>query len=247
MILPGVTTPTGAHAARDPHDASLGERLNWLRAGVLGANDGIVSTAGLIVGVAAVDPSNTHAIATAAVAGILAGAASMALGEYVSVSSQRDTEKALIEKEKEELAAIPEHEFEELVQLHEKQGLSRATAEQVARELTDHDVLGAHLRVELGIDAEELTNPWHAAVASAVAFTVGALLPTIFMLLTPIASLRIPVTFAVVLLALALAGAFGAHLGGAPKGPAVIRVVVGGALAMAVTFGVGHLFGVATA
>lgn len=240
------TTPTGAHPAKDPHDASIGGTLNWLRAGVLGANDGIISTAGLLVGVAAVDPRNTHAIAVTAAAGVVAGAASMALGEYVSVSTQRDTEKALIEKERRELDEVPDHELAELVGIYEGKGLSRATAEQVARELTDHDVLAAHLDAELGIDQDDLTNPWQAAFASAVAFTVGALLPTLAMLLTPAATWRIPVTFVVVLLALATTGLVSARIGRAPARAAVLRVVVGGALGMAVTFGVGHLFGAVT-
>lgn len=231
---------------RDPHDGGFGSRLNWLRAGVLGANDGIVSTAGLVVGVAAVDPSNTGVIFTAGLAGLIAGALSMAVGEYVSVSTQRDVEKALIAKEAQELRDTPDAEFAELVGIYRSQGLSEATATTVATELTSHDALTAHLRAELGIDGEELTNPWQAAVASALAFTVGALLPLIAILGTPVPGLRIPVTFVAVVLALALTGYLSAHLGGAAKGRAILRIVVGGALGMAVTWGIGHLFGVST-
>lgn len=238
-----IAAQRAAHGA-DPHSASLGDRLNWLRAAVLGANDGIVSTAGLVVGVAAADPLNTKAIFTAALAGLLAGATSMALGEYVSVSTQRDTEKALITKEARELEETPAAEFAELVSLYRDQGLTEKTAEAVATELTANDPLKAHLRIELGIDQEELSKPWHAAGASALAFTVGALLPSLAILLTPGGPLRIPVTFLTVLIALFITGWLSAVLGGAPKRPAVLRVVVGGALAMAVTWLIGHLFGV---
>lgn len=197
----------------DPHH-DVGDRLNWLRAGVLGANDGIVSTAGLVVGVAAVDPTDTHAIFSAGIAGLLAGAVSMALGEYVSVSTQRDTEKALIHKESRELAETPAAEFEELKGIYRDMGLSEKTAEAVASELTAADPLKAHLRAELGIDAEELTNPVVAAVASAIAFSIGALLPMLAILLTPGGSARIPVTFVTVLVALALTGWVSARLVG---------------------------------
>lgn len=229
----------------DPHAASTNARLNWLRAGVLGANDGIVSTAGLVVGVAAANPLNTTAIFTAGLAGILAGAVSMALGEYVSVSTQRDTEKALIAKEAWELKEMPAAEFLELVAIFRSQGLSEETAERVATEMTAHDPLSTHLRVELGIDAEELTNPWHAAGASAVAFVVGALLPVAAILATPGGPWRIPVTFIAVLVSLFATGWLSAHLGGAKKLPAIVRVVVGGAAAMAVTWVIGNLFGAA--
>jgi vacuolar iron transporter family protein len=225
----------------EPHRGGLAGRLNWLRAGVLGANDGIVSTAGLVVGVAGATTSSA-AILTAGVAGLVAGAVSMALGEYVSVSSQRDTERALLAKERDELAASPADELAELAALYVNKGLRPETAERVAAELTARDPLVAHAEAELGIDPDELTNPWHAAGASAVAFTVGALLPLIAILLPPAAS-RIPITFAVVLLALAGTGALSAHLGEARTVPAVARLVLGGALAMAVTFGVGQLVG----
>jgi VIT1/CCC1 family predicted Fe2+/Mn2+ transporter len=236
----GGNDPSASHAA-EPHGGGLSGRLNWLRAGVLGADDGIVSTAGLVVGVAGATTA-TGPILTAGVAGLVAGAVSMALGEYVSVSSQRDSERSLLAKERTELEEFPEAEFDELVGLYQAKGLSTETARQVARELTANDAFAAHVDIELGIDPHALTNPWHAAGASALAFTVGSLLPLIAILLPP-AGARVPVTFAVVLLALALTGAVSAQLGGSSKRLAVVRLVVGGALAMAVTFGVGQLVG----
>lgn len=236
--------PASGHR-HEPHGGSLAARLNWLRAGVLGANDGIISTAGLVIGVAAAT-SVTGEIATAGGAGLVAGAVSMALGEYVSVSSQRDTERALIHRERRELEELPEEEHEELVGLLRHRGLSEASAETVARELAEHDALGAHLQVELGIQEEQLANPWAAAGVSAVAFAVGALLPLVAILLPPTA-VRVPVTFAAVLVGLFATGLLSAHLGGAPKRAAVVRLVVGGALAMAVTFGIGDLLGAAVA
>jgi vacuolar iron transporter family protein len=229
--------------AHEPHAGSVSARLNWLRAGVLGANDGIISTAGLVVGVAAAT-ADTSAIATAGVAGLVAGAVSMALGEYVSVSAQRDTERALIEKETRELEEDPEAEHAELVGLLRDRGLTEATAVTVADEMSDHDALGTHLRVELGLDKEQLVNPWAASASSALAVATGGLVPLVAILLPP-ASIRIAVTFIAVLVALAVTGAVSAQLGGAPKRTAVIRLVVGGALAMAVTFGIGQLLGVA--
>ncbi|WP_285474102.1 VIT1/CCC1 transporter family protein [Actinoplanes sp. NBRC 101535] len=230
------------HAA-EPHDGVPAGRLNWLRAGVLGANDGIVSTAGLVVGVAGATLS-LAAIATAGVAGVVAGAVSMALGEYVSVSSQRDSERALLARERSELAAFPEEELAELATLYEAKGLTAATARQVALELTARDAFAAHADVELRIDPDALTNPWHAAGASAVAFTAGSLLPLIAILLPP-PGLRLPVTVAVVVVALAVTGAVSAVLGSAGVARAVARLVGGGALAMAVTFGIGQLVGAA--
>jgi VIT1/CCC1 family predicted Fe2+/Mn2+ transporter len=235
-----MTSEAVAHPG-EPHGAGAGVRLNWLRAGVLGANDGIVSTAGLVVGVAGATTA-TGPILTAGVAGLLAGAVSMALGEYVSVSSQRDSERSLLEKERRELADFPEEELEELTAIYEAKGLTRDTAERVAKELTAHDAFAAHADAELGLRPDELTSPWHAAIASAVAFTVGSVLPLLAILLPP-EHMRVPVTFVVVLLALALTGATGAALGGARKLRATIRVVFGGALAMAVTFGIGALLG----
>ncbi len=166
----------------------------------------------------------------------------MAVGEYVSVSTQRDTEEALIEKERIELAEAPEQELEELVVLYEAKGLSRATAKTVAEELTARDPIAAHVDAELNIDPNELTNPWHAALASGAAFLAGAAIPLIAITVPP-ATLRIPATFAAVLVALFITGMLSAHVGGARKVRATIRVVFGGVLAMAITFGIGKLFG----
>lgn len=227
----------------EPHGASVAARLNWLRAGVLGANDGIVSIAALVVGVAAAT-AERGPILTAGAAGVAAGAISMALGEYVSVSTQRDSERALIAKERRELAADPESELRELAHTYQDKGLSEQTALTVARELTDNDALTAHAQAELGIDPSELTNPWHAAASSAVAFVVGSALPMIAILAAP-ADYRVPVTFAGVLAALALTGALSAWLGGAPRGRAVLRLTVGGAVAMVVTYLIGQVVGTA--
>ncbi|HMZ15912.1 MAG TPA: VIT family protein [Mycobacterium sp.] len=225
----------------EPHHSGIGSKLNWLRAGVLGANDGIVSTAGIVVGVAAAT-AERGPIFTAGIAGLAAGALSMAVGEYVSVSTQRDTEKALLRKERRELDTQPDAEFDELAALYEAKGLSPATARTVARELSDHDAFAAHIDVELGIDPDELTNPWQAAISSAIAFTVGAILPLLAILLPP-PSTRVPITFVAVLIALAFTGWLSARLGGANIARAIQRVVIGGALAMAITFGIGHLVG----
>jgi vacuolar iron transporter family protein len=219
-----------------------GARLNWLRAGVLGANDGIISTAGLVIGVASAT-SALGPIVTAGVAGVVAGAVSMALGEYVSVSSQRDAERALLERERRELAEDPEGELAELAAIYRSKGLSEETAKVVATELTARDPFAAHVEAELGIDPDDLTNPWHAAISSGVAFTVGAVLPLLAIVLAP-ADARIAVTFAAVIVALALTGTVSARLGGARHGRAVGRLVGGGAVAMVVTFAIGRLLGV---
>jgi vacuolar iron transporter family protein len=219
----------------------LGERANRIRAAVLGANDGIVSTAGIVVGVAGATTS-TAAIATAGVAGLLAGALSMGAGEYVSVSSQRDTEQAAVAKEIEELRTDPEGEFEELIGLFEQRGLSRETATQVARELTERDALAAHAREELKIEPGVYVNPWSAAFSSLISFTVGASLPLAAILLSP-DSIRIAATFVAVVIALFFTGLASARLAGAPVAVAIIRNVVGGALAMLVTYAVGSLLG----
>lgn len=239
-IVAAVSTPS--HPA-EPHVGSVSSKLNWLRAGVLGANDGIVSTAGIVVGVAAASVER-EPILTAGVAGLVAGAVSMALGEYVSVSTQRDTEKALLNKEQRELSDDPAAELDELAALYEAKGLSVGTARTVAEELTDHDAFAAHVDIELGIDPDELTNPWQAALSSALAFTIGALLPLIAILIPPMAW-RIPVTVVAVLLALVITGVVSAGLGSAPKGRAVLRNLIGGALALAITYGIGHLVGAA--
>jgi vacuolar iron transporter family protein len=225
----------------EPHAEATDARLNWLRAGVLGANDGIVSVAGIVLGVAAAS-AERGPILTAGVAGLVAGAVSMALGEYVSVSSQRDSQRSMLAKERRELAEDPQDELAELASIYEGKGLSPETAAQVARELTDHDAFAAHVEVELGIDPEELSSPWQAAGASALAFTVGGILPLLAILLPP-PQWRVAVAFVAVLIALGLAGWVSAHLGGSPIRMAVIRVVVGGALGLAVTYGIGHLVG----
>jgi vacuolar iron transporter family protein len=227
----------------EPHRRDMAPRLNWLRAGVLGANDGIVSTAGLVVGVAGAT-SSRDAIVTAGLAGLVAGAVSMALGEYISVSSQRDSEAAQLVLERRELAEMPDEELVELAAIYEAKGLSTATAHLVAAELTAHDALAAHADAELHLDPDALTDAWHAAVASAVAFTLGALLPLLSMLLAP-AQQRVPVTVAAVLLALAATGVLSARIGGSPTSTAVRRVVLGGAAGLALTYAVGRLFGAA--
>ncbi|MCW2810851.1 MAG: hypothetical protein JWP61_1309 [Friedmanniella sp.] len=225
----------------EPHAGGSASKLNKLRAGVLGANDGIVSVAAIVVGVAGATPA-VGAILTAGAAGLVGGAISMALGEYVSVSSQRDSEHALIAKERAELADNPAEELDELTEIYVAKGLNRETARQVAEQLTERDPLTAHLDAELNIVEEDIANPWAAALASAASFTLGALLPVLTVLLTP-APMRIWLTFAVVLLALALTGAAGARLGGSPLLRPTVRVVVGGAIALGVTFALGALLG----
>jgi VIT1/CCC1 family predicted Fe2+/Mn2+ transporter len=251
---PGTEPLTGAAAAAaagepthggEPHTGAAGGRLNWLRAGVLGANDGIVSVAGIVVGVAGATAARGP-IFTAGIAGLVAGAVSMALGEYVSVSSQRDSELALLAQEKRELADMPDEEFAELMALYQAKGLSAETARRVAEELTAHDALTAHLDAELGIDPDDLANPGQAAAASALAFTVGALLPLIAILLPP-QTWRVPVTIVAVLAALAIAGTISARLGNASPRRAVLRIVLGGFAGLLLTYGIGHLVGIATA
>jgi vacuolar iron transporter family protein len=225
----------------EPHDDSLGARLNWLRAAVLGANDGIVSTAGLVVGVAGAT-TDSKAILVAGIAGLVAGAISMAAGEYVSVSTQRDSEQALLAKERRELAEEPEEELAELADIYVQKGLTEDLARAVAVQLTAHDALGAHAEAELGIDPDALTNPWHAAWASMLAFTAGALLPLLTIGLSP-ADARVWVTGLSVVVALALTGWSSARLGMSPAGRAVVRNVGGGVVAMVVTYGIGSLVG----
>jgi VIT1/CCC1 family predicted Fe2+/Mn2+ transporter len=218
------------------HQPTSSSTLNWLRAAVLGANDGVVSVASIVVGVAAATDSASF-ILTAGTAGLVAGALSMAVGEYVSVSTQRDTERALLAKERHELETQPEAELAELAAIYQAKGLSHETAQKVAQELTDHDAFAAHVEAELRIDPDDLTNPWHAAYASALAFFAVAIV-------LPPAAWRIPVTFAAVLVVLIITGTLSAHVGGANKTKATIRVVVGGIVAMAITFAIGKLFGV---
>ncbi|WP_247044084.1 VIT1/CCC1 transporter family protein [Arthrobacter rhizosphaerae] len=231
----------GSLHENEPHGDDLSQRLNWLRAGVLGANDGIVSVAAIVVGVAGATAASGPILAAGA-AGLVGGAISMALGEYVSVSSQSDSQKSLIEKERRELEEQPVEELAELTAIYQQKGLSIETARTVAEELTRHDALSAHLSAELHIDEDDIVNPWHAAFASASAFVIGAILPLLAILLPP-QEIRVPVTFVAVLAALAATGALGAWIGGGSKGRAAIRVVIGGALALAATFSIGNLLG----
>jgi VIT1/CCC1 family predicted Fe2+/Mn2+ transporter len=225
----------------EPHTAGINSKLNWLRAAVLGANDGIVSVAGIVMGVAGAT-SSSNAIFVAGVAGLVAGALSMAAGEYVSVSTQRDTEQALLAKERQELVDDPEEELAELAGIYRDKGLSEELALEVATQLTAEDALGAHAEAELGIDPDDLTSPWQAAFASMGAFTVGALLPLLTITLVP-ASTRILVTVVAVTLALALTGWASAWSGDAPRLRAVLRNVAGGLLAMLVTYLIGGVVG----
>jgi VIT1/CCC1 family predicted Fe2+/Mn2+ transporter len=217
-------------------------RAGWLRAAVLGSDDAIVSTASLMIGVAAASASK-GAILIAGAAGLVAGAMSMAVGEFVSVSSQRDAEQADIAVEQQELAGEPLAELNELAMIYVKRGLDKDLAMKVAVQLSAHDRLAAHVRDELGIDPSALARPFQAAWISAVSFATFALVPIAVLLVTP-AEWRIPTIAAVSLASLASLGAFGAHLGGAPLARAALRVAVGGALAMAVTAAIGRLLGV---
>ena len=235
-----VVLPAGPHED-EPHEGGISNRLNWLRAGVLGANDGIVSTAGLVVGVAGATTDRT-AILVAGVAGLAAGALSMGAGEYVSVSTQRDSEKSILDLEAAELRQMPKTEERELAAMYVEKGLSPETAAKVARELTEHDALRAHADIEFGIDPDNLTNPWHAAWASMVAFTIGALLPLLVVAFVP-DGVRVLVTVLSVVAALALTGFVSARIGYSPRLPAVVRNVSGGLLAMGVTYLIGMLAG----
>lgn len=217
-------------------------RAAWLRAAVLGSDDAIVSTASLMLGVAASSASKS-AILVAGVAGLVAGSMSMAVGEYVSVSSQRDAEEADIEREQRELAGQPRAELQELAAIYVKRGLEEGLALKVAEQLSAHDRLGAHVRDELGIDPASLARPLQAAWTSAASFAAFALIPVGALLVAP-AALRIPVIAALSLVSLAALGALGGHLGGAPLVRASLRVTLGGALAMAVTAAIGRALGV---
>ena len=218
------------------------QRAGWLRAAVLGADDAIVSTASLMIGVAASAASN-DAILIAGVAGLVAGSMSMAVGEYVSVSSQRDAERADIELEKRELEGEPRAELDELTMIYVQRGLDKALARRVAEQLSARDRLGAHLRDELGIDPHALARPLQAAWISALSFGSFATLPIVALLVSP-ASLRIPGIAGLSLLSLGVLGALGARLGGAPMARAALRVCLGGGLAMAVTAAIGKILGV---
>ena len=225
----------------EPHQDGFRGRLNWLRAGVLGANDGIVSTAGIVVGVAGAT-TDRSSILIAGVAGLAAGALSMAAGEYVSVSTQRDSELALLDKERRELRDDPIDELEELAGIYVGKGLSEDLALQVAQQLTEHDALGAHAEAELGIDPNDISSAWAAAFASMVAFTLGAILPLLTITLAS-ADARVPVTVLAVAVALAITGWSSARLSYGPPGRAVLRNVGGGLVAMIVTFAIGSLIG----
>lgn len=216
----------------------LSARLNWLRAGVLGANDGIVSTAALVLGVAGATASR-GSVLVAGLIGLLAGAMSMAAGEFVSVSTQRDSERAALRRQRRLLSVSPERQLAALAAVYTAKGIDERTAFHVAEQLTAHDALAAHAETRLGVDPDDLTNPWHAAVASFVSFVVGALVPLLGVIIGP----ETWVTVAFVAVALVATGAISAQLGRAPVGPAVLRNVGGGLLAMAVTYGLGMLVG----
>jgi len=218
------------------------ERIGWLRAAVLGANDGIVSTASLILGVAAAG-SDPKTILIAGVAGLVAGASSMAAGEYVSVSSQSDTERADLERERRELASDPQHELAEMTAIYVARGVEPELAELVATQLMAHDALGTHAREELGISHTSTARPLQAAMTSALTFSIGAALPLLVVLLVPTVALIWAVAGSA-LLFLAMLGALAAGAGGAPVFSATLRVSLWGILAMAVTAGIGALFGV---
>lgn len=228
----------------EPHGSDPGARLNWLRAGVLGSNDGIVSTGAIVLGVAGA--AVTHeAIVTAGIAGLFAGALSMGVGEYVSVSGQRDVQRMLLRQERWELEHQPDAELRELTQIYQRQGLSGQLARRVAEQRTRADALAAHAQAELGIDPgelDELTNPWRPAFASFISFALGAVLPLLTIALTP-ASAQVGATFGVSALSLLLTGAISARLGKVTVGRAIARNMLGGLFALAVTYGIGRLVG----
>ncbi len=235
--------PRPVHGTEE-HDRQITRRLNALRAAVLGANDGVVSIAALVVGVAAAT-SETGQIATAGFAGLAAGAFSMAAGEYVSVSSQRDAENAQLERERRWHKDRPEWELEQLTRLHMETGMSKETARRAAEEQTAHDPVAAHARMHLGIsDPDELTSPVQAGVASLIAFTLGGIIPILTILLTG-TSIRIQLTFGVAIVCLLATGWGSARIAHSSRARAMTRNIVGGTLALAVTYGIGHLVGAA--
>ena len=246
------TAPPGDQPATRPgthpgepalHAGDVSARLNWLRAGVLGANDGIVSVAGIVLGVVAATGSR-EVLLTAGTAGLVAGALSMAVGEYVSVSTQRDTQRALLEKEQRELAEMPEEELAELAGLYEDKGLSPELARRVAEELTAAAPLRAHAEAELGIDPDEVARPWQAAWASMLAFTLGALLPLVAVLL-PAQQWRAGPCAVAGLVALGASGPVRGRVGGPAALPAPVRTGLGGAAALGVTYAIGSFVGMA--
>ncbi|MDB5175671.1 MAG: hypothetical protein JWM81_529 [Candidatus Saccharibacteria bacterium] len=225
-----------------PHaEEHKSQRSGWLRAAVLGLNDGIVSTSSLMLGVLAASQSDST-ILTAGIAGLVAGALSMAAGEYVSVSSQRDSERADIAIERRSLQENPDEELAELAHIYRQRGLDEALAQKVAEQLHAHDAVAAHARDELGIDHEALSNPTQAAVASAAAFSLGSAIPIFAAVLSTTNTGGLSITIAS-LVALAVSGAIGAYVGGGRKRIAAARVFVGGGIAMAITYGIGHLIG----
>ncbi len=230
------------NSRRRHREAHKSGRAAWLRAAVLGSDDAIVSTSSLMIGVAA-SAATTQSIVVAGVAGLVAGSMSMAVGEFVSVSSQRDAEAADVEREKRELVDEPAGELRELAGIYEKRGLTRELAMEVARQLSAKDLLGSHLRDELGINPHELSRPLQAAWISSVSFAVFAAVPILALLAAP-AGYQIATVAAASLTALAALGAFGAHVGGASKFRGATRVFLGGSLAMAITAGIGKLLGV---
>ena len=238
-----MTDQSTEHPGEAHQGGHNGDRLNRLRAAVLGANDGIVSEAGLVVGVAGATTDRTTLL-TAGLAGLVAGAVSMALGEYVSVSSQRDAERQLLAKERRELIEQPEAELMELAELYEQKGLRPQTARQVAEELTAADALAAHAETELHIDPDDLVNPLTAGIASALAFVLGALLPLLAITLPP-TDARVPVAVAVTLLALTLLGWLSARAGRSDPRRAMLRVLVGGSVGLAITYAIGNVTGAA--
>ncbi len=226
-----------------PSDTAENGKLNRLRAAVLGANDGIVSVSAIVMGVSGAT-SDSKTVAIAGLAALIAGALSMAVGEYVSVSSQSDAEKAYIDMEKHELREKPGLELHELAHEYMKHGVSAKTARQVAKELTEKDALRAHLRMHFNLDPDDINSPWQAAVASLTAFTVGGLVPFAAMVLAPV-EYRVAATGVAVVLALIIVGQLSGRASNASPLRATLRVVIGGVLAMGITYFVGHLFGVA--
>lgn len=244
MIWPMAITDTIFALTRSGADrdnefnGSLSGRLNWLRAGVLGANDGIVSTAAIILGVAGAT-STRGSILLAGIVGLLAGAMSMAVGEYVSVSTQRDTERSAIARQRERLSRQPEAERRALAAIYVEKGLGQELADQVAADLSQHDALAAHAESRLGIDSDEFTEPWHASFASFTSFVIGAGIPLLGVVVAPTAWF----TVVAVAVALAITGSVSARLGRAPVRGAVIRNMSGGLIAMGITFALGSLVG----
>ena len=223
-----------------PHIATSNNQLNKLRAAVLGANDGFVSTAGLVLGVVGA-AADKDAIVLAGFAGLVAGAISMAAGEFVSVSSQRDSEKAFLKKAKNKHS---KHSLlDEIIEIYTEKGISKKTAAQAAKELEENGTLMIELEKELGIDPDDLTNPWSAAIASAISFVVGAAVPLAAIVLAP-SEWQIPATVVAVLISLILAGVLSAHAGEANKARAALRIVIWGVGAMAITYAIGHIIGV---